>query len=488
MHSGAQPTDAGPAIARYGLIGGMAAFLGMVAAPAPADWPDDAWTVAALAVLMAVWWATEALPLGATALAPIVFAPLLGVAPIEQVAGAYAHPLIFLFLGGFLVGKALERWRLDRAVASLALRFGAGGGRGLIGSMMVATAFLSMWISNTAAAMVMAPVALFVARSRARETGPGRRSDDLAAAVMLGVAFSATIGGMSTLIGTPPNALLVGYLEAQHGVTIGFAQWMLFGAPMALALLALTWFVLAHVAFRLGKFDAPSRRDAAVEQGLAEPLKPGARLVAAIAAVAVLALVLRPALASIAPSLPLSDAGVLMTAALVLFAVPSGEGRGERLLRWEDARTIRWDVLILFGGGLALASAIDSSGLSRAIGAVFAALDHLSVAAIVLLGMSVMVLLGELASNTAMAAIFLPVAGAAAGALGAAPLDLVLPIGLAASLGFMLPVATPPNAIVYGAGAVSSGQMLRAGAILDVLSVPVVYAVAVTIGAWVVGS
>lgn len=471
---------------RFGLLAGPVVFFAMLVWPAPAALGDAGWAVAALTALMAIWWMTEALPLAATALAPIVFLPLIGAKPLDAVAPSYAHPLIFLFLGGFLIAKALERWGLHRRIAAKIIRAGPKGPHGLIGSLMVATAFLSMWISNTAAAMVMVPIAQSIIHSaRPEEALPGENGG-FAAALMLGIAFSATIGGMATLIGTPPNALLAGYMETAHDVKIGFARWMLVGIPIVVVLLPLTWLLLTRGVFSLGAQDrfalAQAIGDARPE---ARPLPIGARLTAAVIILAGLLLVLRPLLETLFPALPLSDAGIVMTAALVLFAVPAGAGEDGMLLRWRDARTIRWDVLILFGGGLALAGAIESSGLSHAIGAVFTTFDALPVWLIVLLIMTVVVYLGELASNTAMAAIFLPIAGSAALALGGAPLDLVIPVGLAASLGFMLPVATPPNAIVYGTGAVTPQQMLKAGAMLDIASILAVYVIAISLGAWV---
>ncbi|MBI1386632.1 MAG: DASS family sodium-coupled anion symporter [Rhizobiales bacterium] len=480
-----EATDEPASRGRYGLVAGPSVFLAMVLLPPPAGLQEPAWAVAAVAVLMIIWWMTEALPLAATALVPVVLLPIMGVQASEEVARAYAHPLVFLFLGGFLVAKALEGWGLHRRLALTIVRYGPSGPAGLIGSLMVATAFLSMWISNTATAMVMLPIALSIAATARSTEGPGEPSD-FSAALMLGVAFSATIGGMATLIGTPPNALLAAYMASVHGIEIGFAAWMALGLPIVAVLLPLTWLVLTRIVFQVEAADLPEPRSAGSGEFEA-PLEPGARLTAAVALLTGLALVLQPLAASLLPQAPLSDAGIVVAAALILLAVPAPGGAGRRLLDWQQALTIRWDVLVLFGGGLALAAAMQSSGLSQAIGDGVSRLDFLPTAAIVLLAMVVIVYLGELASNTAVAAIFLPVAGSVAAGLGVGPAELVLPIGLAASLGFMLPVATPPNAIVYGTGGVSSRQMLRAGALLDVLTIPIVYAIVLALGAVVVG-
>ena len=469
-------------IRTIGLFTGMVVGAAILLLPTPAGVADAQWFVIAVAALMVVWWVSEAIPLAATALVPIVLLPLLGVSPIDVVTASYAHPLIFLFLGGFVIAKALERWGLHQRLAGSLIRLGPKGPAGLVASLMAATAFLSMWISNTATAMVMFPIAQSIVHAlRAGETG-ARSLSNLAAAMMLAIAFSATIGGMATLIGTPPNALLAGYLQNSHDIDVGFGAWMLLGVPVAAVLLPITWLLLIKM-FPLGDVDLQaverlkghSARDAG-------KLPLGARLTALIASLAALMLVLRPALDGLVPGLHLSDAGIAMGAALILFAVPAG-GNG-RLIGWAQARSIRWDVLLLFGGGLALASAIDDSGLAATLGDRFASLKDLPLPVVILVTMAVIVLIGELASNTAMAAVFLPIAGAAAVGFGTAPIELVLPVGLAASLGFMLPVATPPNAIAYGTGEVTSQQMLKAGSVLDVIGVLAVYAIALLIGPW----
>ena len=475
----------GSALARrIGLLAGPALALALALMPPPEGLSQQGWTVAAVVALMAVWWMTEAIPLAATALLPLIVFPLLQVSPLETAARSYAHPLIFLFLGGFLLARAMERWRLSHRLARRVMRLGGAKPDAVIASLMATTAFLSMWVSNTAATMVMLPIGLSMAgalRAQVEQAAAGEGAK-IAATAMLAIAFSATIGGMGTLIGTPPNALFAGFMQQTYGVEIGFAQWMMVGIPAVLVLLPITWLILTRVAFPL----TPDARQ--VELGPAGELDAiGAmgrpeKLVALIMLMAAAAWLSRPLIASLWPGIGLSDAGIALTAALALFLLPADWRRGEFLLSWNDARTISWDVLILFGGGLALAQAINDTGLAAWIGESLKALDHLPRPVLLLLVMAIIVALGELASNTAMAAIFLPVAGAAAAGLGDAPLALAMPVALAASLGFMLPVATPPNAIVFGSGALRIGQMLRAGVLLDVLSVLAVAALVVTLG------
>lgn len=418
---------------------------------------------AGVGLMMAIWWMTEAVPLPATALAPLALFPLLGVAPIAEVGAAYADPLIFLFLGGFLLARAIERWGLHRRLALAALAGAGGRPAATVGAVMAATAFLSLWISNTASAMVMAPIAASIAAAKPAD---GR----FAAALMLGVAFAATIGGMGTVIGTPPNALFAAYMRESHGVEIGFAEWMAVGLPAALILLPIAWALLTRVYF------PPAEGRIALTLGESARMGPGARRAAVVAGLAALGWIARPALVAAFPGLGISDAGIAMLAALLLFTLPSGEKPGERLLDWSMAAGLRWDVLILFGGGLALAAAIDDVGLAAWIGRQAQALEGWPVLALLTVFALVIVYLGELASNTAMAAIFLPVAGAAAVGMGAEPLVFALPVALAASIGFMLPVATPPNAIVFIHPAVTRARMLRAGAPLDVIGVAVAIA------------
>ncbi len=439
---------------------------------------------------MALWWMTEALPLAATALVPLVLFPLLKVSTLEITARSYAHPLIFLFLGGFLIAKAMERWQLHRRLALLAARVGGRGPRSVVLSLMVSTAFLSMWVSNTATAMVMVPIGQSLIASMREQTGPQQQAtvDGFGASVMLGIAYAATIGGMGTLIGTPPNALFASLMESTYGVTIGFAQWMLLGVPVVVVLVPLSWLVLTRIVLRLPQSGNHGAGEIRVSQpATLPPMSRGELSVALILGLTATAWVFRPVLSAAFPMFGISDAGIAMTAALALFAVPARWSTGDFLLDWRDARQIRWDVLILFGGGLALAGAIHSTGLAAWIGGAMSGISDLPRPLLILALMVVIVYLGELASNTAVAAIFLPVAGALAIGMDTAALTLMLPAALAASLGFMLPVATPPNAIAYGSGSVSSQQMLRAGALLDVISIAIVAAVAIILGPRIFG-
>jgi sodium-dependent dicarboxylate transporter 2/3/5 len=434
----------------------------------------EAQSAAAVGLVMALLWMTEAVPLPVTALLPLALFPLLGVSSVADLGPAYANPVIFLFLGGFLIARAIEKWNLHRRLAFAILARTSGDPAVVVLAVMAVTAFLSLWISNTAATMVVAPIAASIAAMR-------DEGDGFAPALMLGVAFSATIGGIGSLIGTPPNALFAAYMAKTHGVIIGFAEWMAVGLPVVAVLLPVAWLVLTRFAFRL---DAGH-----VATGFAHlgPMTPGERRVAIVSGLTALAWMVRPALAGLVPGLALSDAGIAIAGAILLFILPAGDGRNSRLLDWETAAGLRWDVLILFGGGLALAAAIDDTGLAAWIGTRAEALQGFPVIAILVILAAIIVYLGELASNTAMAAIFLPVAGATALAMGVDPVTFALPVAMAASIGFMLPVATPPNAIVFANPAVTRADMIRAGAGLDVIGIAVALAAGTLLGPLVFG-
>ncbi len=463
----------------------------MMASPAPDGLSQDGWWIGAVGIWMAVWWMTEALPLAVTALLPLILFPLLGVRGIEATTPSYAHPLIFLFLGGFLLARAMHVWKLDRRLALSVLRFAGSSPRGIIAGIMAVTAFLSMWVSNTATAMVMLPIGLSIIATFSENTDAGYGGDiggNVAPALLLGIAYAATIGGMGTIIGTPPNALFAAFMADSYGIEIGFLRWMLIGVPLVLVLLPIAWLVLTRLAFRVGGRGALATAGAIGDRlaGLG-PMSGAERLVAGVMLLVAGFWVFRPLLASALPWLHLSDAGIAMTGALLLFLLPAELKSGRTLLSWTEAVAIRWDVLILFGGGLALAAAMGESDLAGWIGAQLTGLQALPMVLLLLALGALMVLVGELASNTAMAAVFLPVAGATALAMGEPAFALALPVALFATLGFMLPVATPPNAIVFGSGAVEMRHMLRAGAVLDLAGIAIVTIAIVTLGQWVLG-
>ena len=455
----------------------------MLRLAARAALPPAAANVLGLTGWMAIWWIGEPVPLGATSLLPLVLFPLLGVASAREAATPYANELVFLFLAGFLIAAALERWNAHSRLAYAIVLGVGGGGRRVVFGVMLATGFISMWISNTATAAMMYPIALAVGAL----FGSGRAADEGRTALMLGVAYSASIGGIGTLIGTPPNLIFAGVAKELTGTDVGFARYMLIGVPIVVVLLPLCWLLLVVVLFRR-KVDlgAEARRTLVERRSRLGPLHGGEARTIAVFLLTVAGWLLRerkemgaftvPGLADIAPGL--SDASVGLAGALLLFVVPDGSPRpsGRPLLTWREAKEIPWEVLLLFGGGLSLAAAIESSGLARWLGSHMGGLSG-QPPVVVYAGLAALVLLlSELASNTAVAAMAMPIAASLAPAVGQPPLALMLVGALAASSGFALPVATPPNAIVFGSGQVSARQMARAGILLDLIAIAVVVA------------
>ncbi len=460
-----------------GLVAGLAAFGVLLVLPAPDGLEPAGWRAAAVAVLMAVWWMTEALPIAATSLVPIALFPLVGVAPVGDAAGPYANPIIFLFLGGFLLAKGMERWGLHRRLAlGVIARVGTEPRRIVLG-FMLAAGLLSMGISNTATAVMLLPIALSVVEL-ARRDEVGSEADDrsFALVLMLGVAYACSVGGLATLVGTPTNALLAGFVAETYGADLSFAGWLAVGLPLAVVGLAVVYGMLTRVVFPVRLASIPGGR-AFVRERLRAlgPLAVPERRVAVVFGTVAVLWVARPLLEAVVGGL--SDAGIAIAGALALFALPAGGARpGTRLLDWETARTLPWGVLLLFGGGLSLAAAIADTGLAAWLGGRLAGAGALPTWALVGLVVALIVVLTELTSNTATAAAFLPVLAALAGSTETDPLLLLVPATAAASCAFMLPVATPPNAIVFGSSHVSIREMARAGLWLNVVFVVVVTA------------
>ncbi len=472
-----------------GRIVGPLLFLVMLLLPAPAGMSAEAWAAAAAATLMAVWWVTEAVPISATALLPLALFPLLDVAPIEAAAAPYANPVIFLFLGGFIIAAALERCGLHRRMAlKIVSSVGAGPHR-LIGGFMIATAFLSMWVSNTATVVMMLPVALSVLTwVEESESATAEQVSNFAVALLLGVAYAGSIGGLGTLIGSPPNALLAGFLDEAYGVRIGFLQWMAIGVPLVLVSLPVAWILLTRVLYPVGGVSGGSgggvgETTIGSRMMALGPLSRGEAIVGAITALTAALWITRPLLDDYLPGI--SDAGIAIVGALLMFMAPVDLKRGEFAMTWERTEEIPWGVLVLFGGGLSLASAVETTGLAAWIGEALSAVGAWPFVLVVVVVAGVVVLLTELTSNTATAATFLPIVGALAVGIGRAPIALALPVALAASCAFMMPVATPPNAIVYGSGRLTIPQMVRAGVFLNIILLIFITIAAFTLAEWV---
>jgi len=456
-----------------GFVLGIVLFTAVWASPVPEGLSPAAAKTAAIGLLMAAWWITEALPIAATALVPLVFFPLLGVSDMSAAASPYANPLIFLFMGGFMIAQAMQRWDLHRRIALGIVRWVGVRPTSIIIGFILASAFLSMWVSNTATALMMLPIGLSIIDLTA-----DRLDGDIQATaphfglvLVLSIAYACNVGGIATLIGTPPNALLAGFMSESYGVQVGFAEWMIIGLPVVLVLLPFVFVVLTWV-YPVELDELPGGA-ALIDQEIAN-LGDTTRAewrVGVVFFLTALLWITRPLLTDLVPGL--SDAGIAMGSALVLFIIPSGT-ENRALLSWPDAENLPWGVLILFGGGLSLASQISDTGLAEWIGGGVSALSGWPVIGLLIATVALIVLLTEITSNTATTAAFLPILGAVAIGVGENPFLLAVPAALGASCAFMLPVATPPNAIIYGSGLLSIPQMSRVGAWLNVLSIVLV--------------
>jgi len=472
---------------RVGLVAGPVALAAVLVLDPPGGLDAAGWRTAGVALLMAIWWITEALPIPATALVPVVLFPVLGIGSVSDATTPYANPLIFLFLGGFLIAIAMQRWDLHRRIALRIIARVGSGPQALVGGFMAACAFLSMWISNTATAMMMLPIGVsMVALARSGEDASEAQVDTFAVALMLAIAYACNIGGMGTLIGTPPNALLAGFMNESYGIDIGFAQWMGIGLPLVAVGLPLAYVLLTRVLFQVdttaiaGGTNLVQRR----LEDLGAMTHPE-RIVAAVFSSVALLWMTRPLLETWVPDL--TDAGIAMAGGLILFVLPADWRTGTFVLDWESAEELPWGVLILFGGGLSLAQAIESTGLATWLGEALGVIGTWPLLLVVVLVTTAIIGLTEITSNTATAAAFLPIMASVAVGIGENPFLLAVPVALAASSAFMLPVATPPNAIVFGSGDVTIPQMARAGILLNLLFVVLIALVTYTLGPLVLG-
>lgn len=457
---------------RLGLFLGPLLFVLMLLLPAPEGMPPLGMAMAAVTLLMATFWICEAIPIPATALLPIALFPLLGIMPAEKVTLSYANHLIYLFMGGFLIAMAIERWNLHLRIALHTVRIVGVTPQRVVLGFMLATAFLSCWISNTATAMLMVTIGTAVLRqlagSSANENGEVPPSS-FGTALMLGIAYAASIGGVATLIGTPPNAILAGVVEKQYGYTIGFGEWMVFAMPLSLIMLLLTWLYLTRIAFRSEMTTLPGGK-AVIREELAAlgPMSKQEKRVLTVFLLVVAMWLFRGLLGIDALS-QMADSTVAIFGALLLFMIPADLNKGEFLLDWKSAVRIPWDIIILFGGGFALAAGFAASGLTEWLGQLLTLLHGADLVVLVFVVVLLVIFLTEITSNTATASLLLPVMAGFALAADLSALPLMVAVALAASFAFMLPVATPPNAIVFSSRQVTIPQMAKTGLWLNII-------------------
>jgi sodium-dependent dicarboxylate transporter 2/3/5 len=451
---------------RIGFIVGLAAFVLTLLLPAPAEMPPQAWLTAGLVVWMAAWWMTEAVPLTATALLPFVVLPLSGVMTANETASAYYSPTMFLILGGAFLALAIERTNLHRrlAVGILNAMGKSGGPSQLLLAFMIATALLSTVISNTSTALIMMPMGIAVLSAGGVATG---RQEGLSGALPMGIAFAASIGGLGMIIGSPTNPIAVGLLEESTGVEISFVEWMTYGMPIVIVGVPLAAFIVARVQ-RVGadNFDVAAARTAIKPQ---DAWSRPERHLLPLVALALVLWIARPLTDPFVPAGAREDGIIAIAVALLLFVMPDGTGRP--ILTWPEANRAPWDVIMMFGGGLALAAGMTASGLAAWLGQSLLPLAALPLWLVALAVVALMILITEFASNVATASGIMPVVASLTVALGADPLLLALPAAMAASWGFMLPAGTGPNAIAWATGRIALPRMLAAGLWLDVAGV-----------------
>jgi sodium-dependent dicarboxylate transporter 2/3/5 len=447
---------------------------------------------------MATWWMTEAVPIEVTALLPIALFPLAGIMPLGKTTANYVAEVIYLVFGGLVLALAIARWGLDRRIAFMTLRLVGTRPKAIVAGTMGATAFISMWVSNTATAAMMVPIVLSVVdvalRSRRGKSlvelgGIPQDDRDLrnfALSALLGVAYGASIGGLGTIIGSPPNGILVRFVEQSGGVRVTFLEWMLIGVPAMLAFLPLAWFLNTFVMFPSRMKEIEGGRDyVRNEWAKLGPMSAGERATLVVFAITVALWMTAPLLAQIrigdlAPLKGLSDAGIAVGAAIALFLIPV-KGAKCRLMDWETAVKLPWGVLILFGGGLALASATEVNGVPGYIGSLAAGFAGWPFWVVLLAIIAIMVFMSELTSNTAQVATMLPILAALAPVLGIPAGVLLVPATVAASCAFMMPVGTPPNAIVFGTGLVRMPDMMKAGLWLNIAGILLIFALSYTV-------
>lgn len=464
---------------RIGLLLGPIAFFIMLLIPTPEGMSIEAQRVAAVTLLMAIWWVSEAIPIPATSLLPVVLFPALGVMPTGEATEPYANHLIFLYMGGFIIALAMQRWNLHRRIALHIIQVVGFSPSRLVLGFMVATAFLSAFVSNTATTVMMLPIGMAVISqvtdelTRSGDPDAHKSMSPLALNLMLGIAYAASIGGVATLIGTPPNTVLAGYLNKAYGYEITFVQWLKVGVPLTVVFLPVAWLWLTRFANPMTSLTLPNA-GSVISNELKQMgrMNRAERMTAIVFSLTALSWIFRPQLASLFPSPSmLTDATIAMTGGLLLFVLPVNFRKRLFVMNWEWAAKLPWGVLILFGGGLSLAQACDVTGLATWLGSQVTLLENLPLLIIILGTITMVLFLTEFTSNTATATMLMPVLAGVAIGLGENPIILLAPAAIAASCAFMLPVGTPPNAIVFGSGYIRIPDMVRCGFALNIIAI-----------------
>lgn len=431
---------------------------------------NDAYLMVGITLWIAVWWITEAVPIAVTSLLPIILFPLSGILDVGATTSAYGDKYVFLYLGGFILAIAIEKWNLHRRIAINIINLIGTNVYRIILGFMVATAFLSMWISNTATAVMMLPMGMsIVSELKDNPNTADNENSIFGKTLMLSIAYAASIGGIATLIGTPPNLVFAGFVEKTYGIEISFWQWMKFGLPISVLLLVIAWFYLTRVAYTFKQIEFPGgKKEIQRLKKELGPMKKEEKAVLFVFVLTALCWIFRShVLQKFIPKI--DDTAIAIAAAVLLFIIPST--KKEALIIWEDAVKIPWGIILLFGGGMALASGFQITGLAAWLGAQMGLLQGLSLFLLVLFIIAAVNFLTEVTSNLATAAMLMPILAPIALQLEVNPFILMVATTLAASCAFMLPVATPPNAVVFGSGYLKISDMIKSGFWLNIISI-----------------
>lgn len=430
--------------------------------------------VAAVAAWMVCWWMIEATPIAVTALLPIILFPIMGISDLKGTTANFANPTIYLFMGGFMLALAMEKTGLHKRIAFFILRLTGNHANGIILGFFITTALLSMWVSNTATALMMLPIALSVIQLLETHAGQGRNFKNFAFVLTLGIAYAATIGGLGTVIGTPPNVVTKGYIEDLTGQQVSFLSWMILGVPLVIVLLGLCYTVMIFVfPNRLGRIQEIDQVLNELRVSLGR-MKKEEKLVVAVFSLTATAWIVGGLINNFTNTKYFDDTIIAMVGGLLMFLIPTSLKDKKFILEWPDVRRLPWDILLLFGGGLSLAHGMDKSGIMEALGKMMSE-SGISPHWMLLLMITLVLALSELMSNVALAGIFVPVAISIARFSGQDVLMYAVTCGIATSYGFIMPIATPPNAIVYGSGHINIKQMAKAGVWVNILAILVTF-------------
>jgi solute carrier family 13 (sodium-dependent dicarboxylate transporter), member 2/3/5 len=469
---------------RIGIVAGPTLFILIYFLVPVGTLNERSITVIAVGSWMVTWWITEAIPIPITAMLPLVLFPILGVAKMSQVAQPYGDPVIFLFMGGFILALGLEKYNLHQRIALNLIKLTGTSGNGIILGFMLATALISMWISNTATAIMMLPIAssvtFLLAKDLGKENDP--RFKKFATGLMLGIAYAASIGGMGTIIGTPPNVVMVGYMKRMYNLDVAFTDWMLVGIPVMILVLMACYFIITKILYRNQLASIEGSREL-IHNKLNElgPLSREEKRVLIIFSITSFLWIFRQNINSLIGQNLLDDTGIAMAGGVLMFLTPKNLKKMDFLLTWEDMKGMQWGILLLFGGGLALAEGMEQSGLVEKVGDYFKNSDPLSVALLIFMLTLISMALTELMSNVALVTIFVPVVFGIAEGYGINPIWLAMPVTFAASCAFMMPISTPPNAILFASGYIRMKEMIKTGLLLNLFSLVIIWVIAITI-------